>query len=124
MRNPDGLGGVREEALPGVPQLPRGRAHLACSTGRVGLVAAVNYAGTTQRVCGPFAGTGSSNDDVFLNLGRDYPDPERLQIVLWDVGSVEPITNGATLCASGQITLYEGVAQIELQSASLVEIYG
>lgn len=84
---------------------------------------AVGYAGTTQRVCGPLSGNGSSNDDVFLNLGRDYPDPERFQIVLWDVGGVEPISYGATLCTSGQITLYEGVAQIELQSASLVEIY-
>lgn len=84
---------------------------------------AVNYAGSTQRVCGPFAGSGSSNDDVFLNLGRDYPDPERFQIVLWDVGGVDPITSGATVCTSGQITLYKGVAQIELQSVSLVEIY-
>lgn len=84
---------------------------------------AVNYVGTTQRVCGPLSGTGKSNDDVFLNLGRDYPDPERFQIVLWDIGSLEPIPYGATLCTSGQITLYEGLAQIELHSASLVEIY-
>lgn len=84
---------------------------------------AVDYAGTTQRVCGPLSGNGNSNDDVFLNLGRDYPDPERFQIVLWDIGGVEPISYGATLCTSGEITLYEGVAQIELQSAGLVEIY-
>lgn len=84
---------------------------------------AATHAGTTQRVCGPFAGTGNSNDDVFLNLGRDYPDPTRFQIVLWDVGTLEPISSGATLCTSGQITLYEGVAQIELRSADLVEIY-
>lgn len=81
------------------------------------------YAGTTQRVCGPLAGAGNSTDDVFLNLGLDYPDPARFQIVLWDIGSVEPIPSGATLCTSGQITLYEGVAQIELRSASSVEIY-
>jgi hypothetical protein len=84
---------------------------------------AVNYAGTTQRVCGPLAGDGNSNDDVFLNLGRDYPDPQRFQIVLWDIGGVEPIPYGATLCTSGQISLYEGVAQIELESAGKVEIY-
>ncbi|TFB51961.1 hypothetical protein [Cryobacterium tagatosivorans] len=84
---------------------------------------AVNYAGTTQRVCGPLAGSGNSKDDVFLNLGRDYPDTGRFQIVLWDVGGVEPIPHGTTLCTTGEITLYEGVAQIELKSASLVEIY-
>jgi len=84
---------------------------------------ASDYAGTTQRVCGPLAGIGSSTDDVFLNIGLDYPDPGRFTIVLWDIGGVEPIAAGAMLCTSGPITLYEGVAQIELRSASSVEIY-
>jgi hypothetical protein len=84
---------------------------------------ALDYAGADERVCGPLAGIGNSDDDVFLNLGRDYPDPERFQIVLWDIGGVEYIPYGTTLCTSGQITLYEGVAQIQLRSASQVEIY-
>lgn len=83
---------------------------------------AAENAGTNQRVCGPLAGGGNSDDDVFLNLGRDYPDPGRFQIVVWDVGSLEPIDGGATLCVSGQITMYEGVAQIELTDPSLIEI--
>ena len=84
---------------------------------------AVGYAGTSQRVCGPLAGDGVSEDDVFLNLGLDYPDPERFQIVVWDVGGLEPIAHGSTLCASGVITLYNGVAQIELKDPSLIAIY-
>ena len=84
---------------------------------------ALDHAWTTQRVCGPLAGGGNSEDDVFLNLGRDYPDPERFQIVVWDVGGLESIDGGVTLCTSGQITLYEGVAQIELSDPSLIEIY-
>ena len=84
---------------------------------------AARYAGTTQRVCGPLAGSGASTNDVFLDLGRDYPDPARFQIVLWDVGGIEPIALGSTLCTTGQITLYNGVAQIELHSASQVLIY-
>lgn len=84
---------------------------------------AVGYAGTEQRVCGPLAGGGNSDDDVFLNLGRDYPDPGRFQIVVWDIGGLEPITGGVTLCTSGEITLYEGVAQIELTDPSLISIY-
>ena len=84
---------------------------------------AVDYVGTTQHVCGPLAGSGNSDDDVFLNLGRDYPDTGRFQIVLWDIGGVEPIPHGTTLCTTGEITLYEGVAQIELESAGQVEIY-
>ena len=86
---------------------------------------AANYAGTTQRVCGPFAGSGNSDNDVFLNLGRDYPDPERFQILIWDIGSVEPIAIGATVCASGEVALYNGVAEMTLDSAELgrVEVY-
>jgi len=84
---------------------------------------AAAHAGTTQRVCGPLAGGGNSYDDVFLNLGRDYPDPARFQIVVWDIGSLEPIAGGLTLCTSGRITLYEGVAQIELYDPSSIEIY-
>ena len=79
--------------------------------------------GRAERDEEPVVGSGSSNDDVFLNLGRDYPDAERFQIVLWDIGGVEPIPYGATLCTPGHITLYNGVAQIELESAGLVEIY-
>ncbi|WP_403025572.1 hypothetical protein [Salinibacterium sp. GXW1014] len=84
---------------------------------------AIGYAGTIQRVCGPLAGGGNDYDDVFLNLGRDYPDPARFQIVVWDVGSLEPIDGGRTLCTSGVITLHEGVAQIELYDPSATEIY-
>jgi hypothetical protein len=83
---------------------------------------AVDYAGTTQQVCGPLAGTGNSTDDVFLNLGLDYPDPGRFQMVLWDVGGLEPLATGTILCATGLITRYEGVAQIETESVSSVQV--
>ncbi|MGO4593144.1 hypothetical protein AB4Z18_04910 [Leifsonia sp. 2TAF2] len=83
---------------------------------------AIDHTGTTQRVCGPLAGSGQSEDDVFLNLGLDYPDPGRFQFVLWDVGGVEAIPLGTTLCAAGPITLYNGVAQMELHSAEQIEI--
>lgn len=69
----------------------------------------------------PLAGTGTSTDDVFLNLGRNYPDPERFTIVLWDVGGIDAPPVGKTLCATGQITAYRGVAEIELRSADDVE---
>ena len=84
---------------------------------------AVGYAGTEQRVCGPLAGNGYSDDDLFLNLGLDYPDPQRFQIVVWDVGGLEPIAYGSRLCTSGLITVYNGVAQIELEDPSLISIY-
>lgn len=85
---------------------------------------ALSYAGTVQRVCGPFVGDGNPEDDVFLNLGIDYPSVDRFQIIIWDVGSIDPIPYGVTLCTSGQITVYDGVAQIEIEDPGLVEIYG
>lgn len=97
--------------------------HKAQPEGGVPWNQAVDYAWTIQRVCGPLAGGGNSEGDVFLNLGRDYPDKQRFQIVVWDVGGLEPIDGGVTLCASGQITLHEGVAQIELTDPGLIEVY-
>jgi hypothetical protein len=64
-----------------------------------------------------------AEDDVFLNLGRDYPDPKRFQIVVWDIGGLEPIASGTTLCTAGQVTLYQGVAQIELTDPGQIEIH-
>lgn len=84
---------------------------------------AAEYIGTVQRVCGPLATIRNSSDDVFLNVGRDYPDASRFTIVLWDIGGVESIASGTTVCTEGLITSYEGVAQIELRSASDVEIW-
>lgn len=81
------------------------------------------HVGAVQRVCGPLAGIGGSDDDVFLNIGRDYPDPNRFTIVVWDIGGVEPVEAGTTVCVSGLITQYEGVAQIQLRSTSQVELY-
>lgn len=82
---------------------------------------ATDFVGTSQRVCGPLAAIGNSDDDVFLNIGYDYPDPARFTIVVWDVGSVYSILPGTTVCATGTITMYEGVPEIELRSADLVE---
>jgi hypothetical protein len=81
-----------------------------------------SHVGTNQRVCGPLVGTGSSTDDVFWNLGRNYPDPGRFTIVLWDVGSADAPPLGRTLCVTGRITSYRGVPQIELRSASQVDV--
>lgn len=83
---------------------------------------ALDHVGETQKVCGVFAGSGSHTDDVFINLGVDYPDPDRFTIVLWDVGQIEPISSGSTICTEGVITLYEGGAQIQHDSIKRVEI--
>lgn len=84
---------------------------------------AINHVGSERYVCGPLVNSGNSGDDVFLNLGRGYPDADRFTIVLWDVGMIESLPNTVTICATGTVSLYEGTAQIELRSTSAVEIW-
>ena len=84
---------------------------------------AVNYVGTTQRVCGPLMSMRTSADDVFLNIGRDYPDSQRFVVVVWDIGGVRSESPGVTICASGTITSYNGIAQIELRDLGPIEIW-
>lgn len=84
---------------------------------------AVNFVGSTQRVCGPLRSQRPWEDSVFFNIGLDYPDPGRFAIVLWGVGGVETLEPGVTLCVEGLISSYEGVAQIELYDTAPVEIW-
>ena len=102
-------------------ELTEGRA--SRPPGSISWSEAINHIGSTQYVCGPLVNGGTSGDDVFLNLGRGYPDVERFTIVIWDIGDVESVASGTTVCTEGLITSYEGVAQIELRSASAVEIW-
>lgn len=36
---------------------------------------------------------------------------------------LDPIADGATICAAGSVYLYDGVAQIELSSPAEIEIW-
>jgi hypothetical protein len=120
---PEALALVNEDGLCGDGDVPAPSWAEGQPGGGIAWSEAVDHAGSSQRVCGPLAGDGVSEDDVFLNLGLDNPDPGRFQIIIWDVGALEPIPFGSTLCTSGVITIYHGVAQIELEDPGLVEIY-
>ncbi len=69
--------------------------------------------GERKTACGPLVKDGQSDDDVFLNLVRGYPDPDRFTIVIWDAGGVEEIAAGTAVCAEGRVSMYEGVTQIQ-----------
>lgn len=64
----------------------------------------------------------NTEDGAFLNLGVDYPSSDRFTFIIWGV-ALEPIEDGATICGSGSIYVYEGVAQIELSSPDEIEIW-
>lgn len=81
--------------------------------------------GSVGRVCGPLAGADEIDEGLFLNLGQDYPRNDRFTFVIWSASLAElaaDVRPGATLCASGLVTLFEGVPQIELAHPSAVEV--
>ncbi len=80
------------------------------------------HAGTVQRVCGPLVSIRGTDDGTFVNVGRDYPSTERFTFIFWDL-YLDPIEPGATVCGTGEIYLYEGVAQTEIWDPSALEIW-
>lgn len=80
------------------------------------------HAGTVQRICGPLMSTRSTEDGTFVNVGRDYPSADRFTFIFWDM-FLDPIEAGATVCGSGEVYLYEGVAQMEMWDPTTLEIW-
>jgi len=75
-----------------------------------------DHVGEDAYVCGPVAGVGQDADDIFIDLGRRYPDNGRTTIIVWDVGWMD-VPNG-TACAMGRISTYGGRPQVEVWSAA------
>jgi hypothetical protein len=92
---------------------------------------AKDHIGDRLTVCGPVVdsnwASGSSGKPTFLNIGKPYPDPDRFTVVIWiDYRSNFPQSPedyylGKTICVTGLITEYEGIAQIEAQSPTQIE---
>lgn len=70
------------------------------------------HVGTVQRVCGPLVSVRDDDHGVYLNIGHDYPNIRRFTVIFWNVAWIDPIDSGATICTTGDIINYEGVAQI------------
>jgi len=93
---------------------------------------ASEYLGEERTVCGPVEGTHFANDSrgkpTFLNIGENYPSPDRFVVLIWgeyrDNFSRKPekYYEGKTICAEGEIQEYEGIFEIEVQSPSDIEI--
>lgn len=93
---------------------------------------AADHVGERATVRGRVAGTRYAQDvdgqPTFLNLGRDYPDPERVTVVVWGKdrgrfpGPPETVYAGRTICATGTLELYEGVPELEISASTQIEI--
>ena len=71
----------------------------------------------------------STTQPTFLNIGRPFPDSSRLTVVVWgrDRGRFpQPpevaYAAGQEICVSGEVSLFEGVVQIEVDSPSAVSV--
>jgi hypothetical protein len=63
----------------------------------------------------------SNGKPTFINLGAAYPNPRRLTILIWGRNRVNfpraperMFRPGQMICAQGRVTLYRGVAEIEV----------
>lgn len=82
------------------------------------------HLGEEMKVCGPVIGVGTDQDDVFLNVGFDYPNEDRFTIVLWDVGPTDLASHkGKDVCVTGTVSDYQGVAQVEVRSVDAVKFF-
>ena len=95
---------------------------------------AAAHAGERATVEGPVAGTHYAADTngqpTFLNVGVDYPDEHRFQVVIWGDDRArfptppERLFAGRTICVAGRITIYRGVPEIEASSPSQIAVVG
>lgn len=89
------------------------------------------YFGENRTVCGPVVDSyyAESNDNrpTYLNIGEPYPDIDRFDVlILGDArdrfpGNPEDYYLGKTVCVSGTIEVYRGVAQIVVNDPDQIE---
>lgn len=90
--------------------------------------------GETAEVCGPVVSyhhaPDAKGDPTFVNIGGNLDDPSRFTIVFWNQGTSvvrlldDVSAEGRTACATGEVSLYKDVPQIELSSLSDLSIPG
>lgn len=80
--------------------------------------------GSHGTIVGPVADVDVLDDRVMVNIGADYPDPDRVQIVIWaerwedfqDILS-EIDVGDPWVSVSGEISEYDGVAEIDVNDS-------
>jgi DNA/RNA endonuclease YhcR with UshA esterase domain len=87
--------------------------------------------GRSATIKGPVAGTryasSSTGSPTFLNIGVDFPNPQRFTIVIWGrnrgrFGTPEMRYRGHTVCVRGYIDTFRGVAEVEARSPSQIVV--
>ena len=98
----------------------------------IGWDEAKSHEGETVTVVGKVVGTKYASDTngkpTFLNIGLDYPDPDRFSVVIWDDSrknfSKDPESYylNKTVAVTGDLYLREGVVNMKIDDESDIEI--
>jgi hypothetical protein len=120
---PSGDKQVSRKPASAKPQIP---------DGAIKWTEAKKHVGETVTVFGPVKGSKyastSNGEPTFIDLGASYPDPSRVSIVVWGEdrdsfsGSPEEMYLGKTIAVTGEVYMYRGACNIEVQSPSQVRV--
>ena len=90
------------------------------------------HAGQIVTVRGPVVdatfASASRGQPTFLNLGKGYPDPGRFTVVIWIPNRdnfpapPEELYRDKIVCVTGQVTLYNGSAEMEIIGPEDIDI--
>lgn len=90
------------------------------------------HVGEVATITGPTISAVYASDSrgqpTFLNIGKDYPNPDRFTVVIWGYDrdnfpfAPEMEYDGKAICVTGLIETYEGIPQIVAETASDIEV--
>ena len=91
---------------------------------------AKDHIGENATVCGPVMGAvydvNGEGQPTFINIGNDYPNPDRFTVVIWGKyrsnfpSPPEIAYQSGTWCFTGTIEMFEGVPEIEITNLQQV----
>ena len=93
---------------------------------------AYQYVDQYMSVCGPvvdsYFAASTDGQPTFLNLGKEYPDPDRFTVLIWGRNlegfpfNPDEYYYGKSICVAGKIVDYQGTFEIEARNPEQIEV--
>jgi DNA/RNA endonuclease YhcR with UshA esterase domain len=103
-----------------------------CKTNSISWDQAKYHIGERTTVSGPVISTNyatnTNGQPTFLDIGRAYPDSNRFEVLIWGNNrhnfgfAPESYYRGKSICVTGLIQEYNGVAEIEVSTPSQIQV--
>lgn len=88
---------------------------------------AADHIGEELTVCGTVAGghyaDSTNGQPTFLNIGKDYPEPDRFAVLIWGQDrryfppNPEEYYSNKMICVTGKISIYQGLVEMVISEA-------